>query len=757
LKDWAEDSTGGTLTQRLKKLSKNGYSVPETNVLTFSPQDFTYDPSYLSEEVELKLDKIFINDRICALFPEDHQEKNNCFRSLLPSNQVTKSQELKQKIRTILQKSQDPKLLSEKVLDSVQNKRTSIVFMQLPKQEFSGLVFTKNPLNGLDETILEITAGKNDLEKIISKQVIFQNGKVKNEKDKDLLSSCNWLEEVINQSTRIEKIFLKPLFLEWLFDGEKIFWINIEPIQDLERLSIYSNKIAKDMLPGTIKPLVWSVNAPLNSSSWKHLIDRIIGKNSFDLRDMTKQFYYRAYFNMGLFGNFFALFGMPRETLEIMMLGEAHSGSKGMPKIKMDMKILRFLPRIALLAIKNIHISKKMDKFIQNQKKEIDRYNVNIFNLDEKDTIKVIDELIKLNELCASNVIVVRLVRSFHHTLIKNMLKIKGLDPKIEFTPENLSDVDAKQNLTTLRKEYDVLPNEIKKKIDGGLVPRSSDFSKSFLRNYERFRRTFGHLSDSTADMSVPQWREDPALIASLIRGVQNIQDKKPETIDFPRGLYGLVLRSFVKNFIDFEKYSSRVGFLYTYGYAQFRPYFLHIGDLFVSKSLIEKNSDIFYLILDEIREIIDKETLDNSLLDRIAKRKNEIEEYKDIILPEIIFGNDPPPIVRKGVISKRLNGLPSSTGYYEGLTKIVMGPSDINKLTEGDVLVIPYSDVSWTPLFAKAGAVISESGGILSHCSIIAREYGIPAVVAVEGATRIPDNTKVIIDGYTGVIQIIH
>jgi phosphohistidine swiveling domain-containing protein len=756
LKDWAEDSTSGTLTQSLKKLSKNGYSVPETNVLTFSPQDFTRDLGYLSEEVELRLDKIFTNDKTCALILEDHQEKNNCFHSLYRSNQVTKNQELKQKIRTILQQSEAPKLLSKKVSNSVQNKKASIVLIQLPKQEFSGLVFTKNPLNGLDETILEITTGKNDLDRITSKQLIFQNGKVKNEKDKDLFSSCNWLEEVINQSTKIEKLFLKPLFLEWLFDGEKIFWINIEPLQDFERLSIYSNKIAKDMLPGIIKPLVWSVNAPLNSSSWKHLIDRIIGKNNFDLRDMTKQFYYRAYFNMGLFGKFFALFGMPRETLEIMMLGEAHSGSKVMPKIKMDMRIARFLPRIALLAIKNIHISKKMDRFIENQKEEIDRYNVNISNLGEKETIRVIDELIKLNELCAFNVIVVRLVRSFHHTLIKNMLKIKGLDPKIEFTPGSLSDVDAKQNLTALRKEYDVLPKEIKNKFDKGLVPQSSDFSKSFLRNYERFRRTFGHLSDSTADMSVPQWREDPALIASLIRGAQNIQDKKPQTIDFPMGLYGLVLRSFVNNFIDFEKHSARIGFLYTYGYAQFRPYFLHLGDLFVSKGLIEKNSDIFYLILDEIREIIDKETLETSLLDRIAKRKNENEEYKDIILPEIIFGNDPPPIVRKGVISKLLSGLPSSTGYYEGLTKIVMGPSDINKLAQGDVLVIPYSDVSWTPLFAKAGAVISESGGILSHCSIIAREYGIPAVVAVEGAIRIPDNTRVIIDGYTGAIQII-
>ena len=70
---------------------------------------------------------------------------------------------------------------------------------------------------------------------------------------------------------------------------------------------------------------------------------------------------------------------MPRETLEIMMLGEAHSGSKRMPKIKMDMRVARFLPRIRLLAIKNIHLSKKIGRFIQNQKQAIDRYNVRYF------------------------------------------------------------------------------------------------------------------------------------------------------------------------------------------------------------------------------------------------------------------------------------------------------------------------------------------------------------------------------------------
>jgi len=403
-----------------------------------------------------------------------------------------------------------------------------------------------------------------------------------------------------------------------------------------------------------------------------------------------------------------------------------------------------------------VDLSKKVGRFIQNQKMQIDSYSKDISNLNEKETLKAIDEFFEINKQGAYKVIVVRIVRSFHHTLIRAMLRRKGIDSKIEFSTNDLPDVDAKQSLAALKQKYDALSEEIKEKIDAGLIPLSYSGGRGFLENYEEFKRRFGHLSDSTADMSVPQWRENPTLIPSLIRGFQQIPCKKIETIEFPKGLYGFILRSFVKSFIDFEKYSSRVAFLYAYGYAQFRSYFLHIGDIFVVKGFIKNNTDIFYLTLDEIRRSIERGSFETQYLEAIGERKKEIEECKDVILPEVIFGDDLPPILRKDAVSKRLNGLPSSKGYYEGPAKIVRGLSDIGKLVQGDVLVIPYSDVSWTPLFAKAGAVISESGGILSHCSIIAREYGIPAVVAVEGATRIPDNSKVIIDGYTGEIQII-
>ena len=83
----------------------------------------------------------------------------------------------------------------------------------------------------------------------------------------------------------------------------------------------------------------------------------------------------------------------------------------------------------------------------------------------------------------------------------------------------------------------------------------------------------------------------------------------------------------------------------------------------------------------------------------------------------------------------------------------MVRGLADFEKVREGDVLAIPYSDVGWTPLFAKAGAVVAESGGLLSHSSIVAREYGIPCVVSVDGAMRMPEGEIVTVDGYRGVV----
>jgi len=122
--------------------------------------------------------------------------------------------------------------------------------------------------------------------------------------------------------------------------------------------------------------------------------------------------------------------------------------------------------------------------------------------------------------------------------------------------------------------------------------------------------------------------------------------------------------------------------------------------------------------------------------------------------LPSIIYGDEPPPI--QDPTLQKLVGIPTSLGHHTGYVVVVRGIQDFPKVKQGNVLVIPYSDVGWTPLFARAGAVVSESGGLLSHSSIVAREYNIPAIVSADGAMRLKDQTLVTVNGHTGEV-IIH
>ncbi len=141
------------------------------------------------------------------------------------------------------------------------------------------------------------------------------------------------------------------------------------------------------------------------------------------------------------------------------------------------------------------------------------------------------------------------------------------------------------------------------------------------------------------------------------------------------------------------------------------------------------------------------------NLRPEIARHKADMERYRDILIPTMIYGNEIPPIREPNMeVTGRHPDLHRSS-YRAGQGRT--GHPGFSQGLPGDVLVIPYSDVGWTPLFARAGAVMAESGGLLSHSSIVAREYNIPAVVSVEGATLLPDGILVTVDGHKGEILI--
>jgi pyruvate,water dikinase len=323
---------------------------------------------------------------------------------------------------------------------------------------------------------------------------------------------------------------------------------------------------------------------------------------------------------------------------------------------------------------------------------------------------------------------------------------------------EALDQFDPNVHLAELSRQYRELDEPLQARISEGSYDEFCQLPgiEPLQETVERFREQFGYLRDSDIDFSMTPWRDDPDLVLRMVVNYTSAEGKDQKVtfadLETP-GPQRLLLRPIYRRARRFRYYREAFGYLHKLGYSLFQPYFLAMGDGLVSRGTIGDREDIYYTYFDEVRDIVENERYQAEYRQRIEERKRELEDCLDITPPSVIYGDHAPPL--ESHITDKLKGTPTSRGQYTGPVRVVRGIRDFDKLQEGDVLVIPYSDVGWTPLFTKAGAVIAESGGMLSHSSIIAREYSIPAVVSVPGACHLTDASLVTVDGYRGEIVI--
>ena len=285
-------------------------------------------------------------------------------------------------------------------------------------------------------------------------------------------------------------------------------------------------------------------------------------------------------------------------------------------------------------------------------------------------------------------------------------------------------------------------------------LPGMADFQQKTAE----FITRFGHLSDNGNDFSCQPWREDPNFVLRLILDFNAAPQEKTRKVRLAEVKINPLRRPMLKIFYErvrqYRLLREQLSKLYTYTYGLFRCYYLECGRRLVEWGVLDGAEDIFYLSDAEVRQLLAGQGAPLDARAEIAHHKAEMEKFRDANPPGLVYG-DEAPVLEAQPLGK-LSGVATSMGRYTGPVRVARGIQDFGKVESGDVLVIPYSDVGWSPLFARAGAVIAESGGLLSHSSIIAREYGIPAVVSVNGAMNLCDCTRVTVDGYTGEI-IIH
>ncbi|WP_409271697.1 phosphoenolpyruvate synthase [Neobacillus sp. SCS-31] len=306
-------------------------------------------------------------------------------------------------------------------------------------------------------------------------------------------------------------------------------------------------------------------------------------------------------------------------------------------------------------------------------------------------------------------------------------------------------------------------------KYDGG--QEAQDAIKAYLNKY-------GMRCAGEIDMTRTRWSEKPITLVPMIltniknfepnasnrifeHGRQEALKKEQELVERLKQLPDGEQKSketkrmidLIRNFIGYREYPK-------YGmvnrYFVYKQALLKEAEQLVQAGVIHEKEDIYYLTFDELREVVRTNKLDYQI---IGNRKDEYKFYEKLTPPRVITSDG--EIIagkykRENLPAEAIVGLPVSSGVIEGRARVILNIEEAD-LEAGDILVTSFTDPSWTPLFVSIKGLVTEVGGLMTHGAVIAREYGLPAVVGVDNATKIiKDGQRILINGTEGYIEIL-
>ncbi len=279
-------------------------------------------------------------------------------------------------------------------------------------------------------------------------------------------------------------------------------------------------------------------------------------------------------------------------------------------------------------------------------------------------------------------------------------------------------------------------------------------------------------------DITRPRWSERPTTLVPMIlsnirnfepgagarrfeQGLQEAQKKERELLARLRTLPdGEQKAAETKRMIDRVRTFSGYREYPKYGiisrYFVYKQALMEEAERLVQAHVLREREDIFYLTFQEFHDVVRTHEVDDPL---IRQRKDAFRSYQALTPPRVLT-SDGEVIAgayrRDDLPAGALVGLPVSAGTIEGRASVVLDMAEAD-LEAGDILVTAYTDPSWTPLFVVIKGLVTEVGGLMTHGAVIAREYGLPAVVEVEQATRlIRDGQQIRVHGTDGYVEIL-
>ncbi len=601
---------------------------------------------------------------------------------------------------------------------------------------------------------------------------------------------------VIALGERVEQHYARPMDIEWGFAREKFYMLQARPITTLmavedTRYAIrdtpfapgeYNRTMFIEIFPDPLSPAFLSVIAPLFESMLAFTFETLGFKPSQTLPAIGV-FYNQPYFHREYIQAAFVPLSPPvQAALVTQIVNPFGKHERKLPTeaspafLGMVTRLLRFMTAFP----------KQLPALLAAYRAEIEKFNaLPLENLSEREIIARIRALTftHASKLLNYDFLMIALIGITYQMLGSLLDRYYG-DESEQVRAKLISGVTGNVTMETNKAIWQLAQvakksETVREAVRGseGVRERLSATGegKNFLVELDAFLAQYGHR-EIRMDILYPTWGEDPAPVLQFIRGYFDADEKASpfaqqerlvrereqlsQEVDaqVKRDLMGRVAIAplfhwVLKNTQTHTRERDTMHFELTRLFPPFRRALLELGARWQRQNVLDAQDDIFFMTLDEMDELTQ---FPRAMQEIIKERRAEFEHNTR---------RSPPPILRDGIAVEttravgenangQLRGVAGSPGVVRGIVRVIRGPHEFEKLQRGEILVAPLTNPVWTPLFAIAGGIITQVGGILSHGAIVAREYGIPAVMAVQDATTLlQDGQRVTVDGNRGII----
>jgi pyruvate,water dikinase len=612
------------------------------------------------------------------------------------------------------------------------------------------------------------------------------------------------LGQLVRMAGRVEECFGPAQDVEWAWDARGLWLLQLRPMTAMRAAetarAVWSNVNVGEALPGVGTPLTWSI---IRSFSRMGFV-RAFGSLGLDVPEnfgLVGSFQGRVYLNLTQFMTIASAIPLLQPDTLFTLAGGG--GADVVKDTFTPRSPLRFLsrlpitiPRVALEQLATPLVAPAWHTHFIRQRDDF--FAQDLTRLSHEALSKSLTSLERLFErnglitltvsanFLMSFVVMRELLRLFdsqtgaplEQTLL-GALRVRSAEPGLDLL--RLGHI-ARRSLRLRRLILDAPRGHA---LDALRAEAHHPDVATFLDDLNRFCEVHGHRAPREAELATPRWREDTTFLFDVLRAhieapvlptPQEIHAERDRALAAARArlrkLIPAPLLPTASALVAWSRYQARWRELLRAqvidSLDMLRCFALECGRRMMTNGHLDKREDVFFLRQDELRAWLDDPAPTGASLRYKVMIRKEIHAH-------LSASPDPPPtFIKQGAriipvhptqqleqVDMMTNGhhgvvhgLPGGAGRITGRARVLLDPADAASLQPGEVLVVPHADVGWTPLFLSASAVVMGLGGPLSHACIVAREFGLPAVVnATRAVEHIQTGALVTVDGEQGLV----